>query len=101
MRPTKSDIEKVCLSTEANKTFCLLKVKRVFVRLGGTSGRVDIYEILIDGGIKMAATALHAFTCLRDAKMQPLRACDLKKDDAIWVDVGQFLGDGSFTKEIR
>lgn len=96
MQPTRRDIEKVCLSTEANKTFCLLKVKRIVLRDLGT---FDVYEIYIDGGIKMAATALHAFTCLRDYAMQPLRARDLKEGDAIWVDVGQFLADGSFTKE--
>lgn len=95
-RPTRSDVEKACLATEANKTLCLLQVKSVRLRRGRDAS-IDWYEIRIDGGLQIAATALHAFTCLRDSRAQPLLACDLRKDDQVWIDVGQLLSDGSIT----
>ena len=55
---------------------------------------ITSYTIVVDGAA-IYASALHAFTTVRDGETMWLPAHKLKQGDLIWVDVPHFMSDGS------
>lgn len=61
----------------------------------GLYERENHFDILIDGGIRIAATEFHAFRVVRGGETIVVCANNIRRDDQMWVDVPMFLGDGS------
>ena len=98
---TMEDFKDECLSVAYNKTMFLLRVVKVVVR---KQLAIDLIYILLDGGLRICATQLHSFPCIRDIDKQAkildkfqtgeaVMAKDLKRDDWIWVDLPMFINE--------
>ena len=94
---TRADIDSICHSTEYGKQFCLLTCKAVYLRT--LPDGLTVIHVRFDGGIVLAVTSLHSFVAIRDSQMRPVCATELRAGDSFWIDVAQFLGDGSFGRE--
>jgi len=74
----------------------LLKVLKVVVQrrpLDPTP--MDVFTILVDGGIRLQATRLHAFKVSREGQWEFVSAEQIQPGDQMWVDVPMYFGDGS------
>lgn len=91
---TRADIDSICYSTDYGKLFCLLACKAVYAET--LPNGLIVLRVHLDGGIVLAATPLHSFVTIRDGQTQSVRADELQPGDLFWIDVAQFLGDGSF-----
>ena len=73
----------------------LLKVLRVVIQEKHDDYPLTVYTVLLDGNVRLQATAYHAFKVMRDSEWVNVTTDQLQSEDQMWVDVPMYLGDGT------